>query len=248
MLATDDVLLNLMVKLSKNDSVATSTIKNKVLILSTPRSGSSLFCDVLNNTAQIGECAEWFNERYINAYGRMTNTSNVKFDEYLNFILEKTVGNTGVFAVNAHIEHMFFLLNKNINLLKLGFTAVVYVSRKDKVAQAVSLEKSKLTDSWSSDVKPDTDKLAELNNAGIAQSLQYIIESDTAYQEKLADFTHAEFYYEDFCQLVTPNDYKKLFELLDIDYQGEFKTTMKKQRDGFSKETITSFKQYLLGS
>lgn len=248
MLTTDEVLLELMIRLNQNESFPVNKIKKKVLILSTPRSGSSMFCDVLANTSQIGECAEWFNERYIAAYGKMKNTSNVNFDEYLNFILEKTVGDSGVFAVNAHIEHMFFFLNKNFNLLTLGFTVVAYVSRKNKISQAVSLEKSNLTDSWSSEVEADADKLSKINNLGIVQSLQHIVEWEQAYKEKLSHFVHAEFYYEDFCRLNDTNAFKKIFKLLDIDYQGKFETNMKKQRDYSSKEAIASFSKYLLGS
>jgi len=112
MKTTDDKLLQKMVALSKRKSTDINTIKKKVLILSIPRSGSSMFCDVLNNTKQLGSCAEWFNSRYIAAYGKVTGNVNVKFNDYLNFILEKTIGDTGGGVVNAHIEQMIFFSQK----------------------------------------------------------------------------------------------------------------------------------------
>jgi len=244
---TNDLLLEVMLGLSIKESIDVKKIRKKVLILSTPRSGSSMFCDVLANTEQVGECAEWFNNRYIAAYGKMMGSSNVQFNDYLTFIMEKTVGNTGIFAVNAHIEQMVFFAEKKINLLNLNFDVIVYISRNNKLAQAISLAKSRLTDSWSSDTKEDESKLEKLSNSLIVNSLKHIVDSESLYQEKLAQYTHAEFVYEDFSNLDKTTAYKELFDKIGVEYKGVLKTNMKRQSNSFSKNTLTSFENYILG-
>ncbi len=248
MQTTNDLLLSLMKSLNKKVSVDVKTIKKKVLILSTPRSGSSMFCDVLNNTGLLGECAEWFNSRYIAAYGKMKGNAEVQFNEYLTFVMEKTIRNTGVFVVNAHIEHLlFFAKNKNFNLLDLNFDTVIYLSRNNKLAQAVSLAKASHTDSWSSDVHFDKEKLQEITSPMIVNSLHHIVNSDNVYQNKLSKLTNAEFAYEDFVRLETADSYRKLFTMLDMKCPDNLQTNMTKQSDDFSKKALLSVKNYLLG-
>jgi hypothetical protein len=49
----------------------------RLMILSTPRSGSSLFCDLLESMAAVGSPLEWLNEERIRAYGRVMNLAQV---------------------------------------------------------------------------------------------------------------------------------------------------------------------------
>lgn len=247
MKSTDDKLLELMVNLSNRSSADLKTISSKVLILSTPRCGSTMFCDVLNNTKKLGECAEWFNSRYIAAYGKMMGNLNVNFNDYLNFILEKTIADTGVFVVNAHIEQVVYFAQKKVNLLNLKFDHIIYLYRKDKISQAVSLAKSRLTDSWTSDVAAAPEALDKMNNAVIVGSLKHIVDSDKNYQDSLAKYTNAEFAYEDFCKLEDTPIYSELFEKLNIEYLDVFNTSMQKQRNLSSKDFLSDFKKYLLG-
>ena len=246
MKTTDDLLLEKMIELSKNESCNINTIKKKVLILSTPRSGSSMFCDVLSNTKQLGECAEWFNSRYIAAYGKMIGSPNVQFNDYLTFIMEKTVNNTGVFTVNAHIEHMYFFASKKINLLNLNFDVIVYLSRKNKLKQAVSLAKSQVTDSWSSDVEEDKANLDLIKNSHIVNSLKHIVDSEEGYKEKLSQFTNKEFYYEDFSNVGKTTAFDELFKMIDIPYKGAYAANTVRQSDGLSNNLYTAFESYLL--
>lgn len=248
MKTTDDKLLEKMETLSKKKSVDINSIKQKVLILSTPRCGSSMFNDVLNNTEKLGTCAEWFNPRYLAAYGKMTGNSNVQFNKYLTFIMEKTVGDTGVFVVNAHIEQILFFAQKKVNLLNIKFDSIIYLYRKDKLSQAVSLAKARLTDSWSSDIKGNTEKLSKMCNADIVTALKHIVDSEKSYQDSLAKFTDKEYAYEDFCKLEATSIYNELFEQLSVDFSGGIKTNRKKQRDSFSKKAIVNFKKYILGN
>ncbi|WP_286233225.1 Stf0 family sulfotransferase [Thalassotalea sediminis] len=245
---TDNILLDLMKNLETRPSVDLNSIKKKVLVLSTPRSGSSLFCDVLTNTGMLGECREWFNNRYLAAYGKLTGNPQVQFNEYLQFIMEKTVGNTGVFAVNAHIEHMMFFAQRKVSLLDLGFDVVVFVKRKNKLAQAVSLAKSNITDSWSSETDNTEFDLEKVTPSIIVNSLKHIVDSEAHYEEFLSRFVKVAFDYEDFCQLNNTTAYSQVLSLLELNYEGRFETTLKKQSNNSSKQIIEQFNNYLAGN
>ena len=244
---TDDLLLDMMTALSKKESVDLNTIKKKVLILSTPRSGSTIFCDVLMNTKKIGDCREWFNMRYLAAYGKLVANENVNINEYLQFIMAKTIGDTGVFSVNAHIEHVMFFAQRKTNMLDIGFDQIIYLSRDNKLAQAVSLAKSNLTDSWGSDIQGNQENLSKMNNAEIVSSLKHIIDSDNYYQQHLAKFTQAEYSYEDFSTLTTTTIFSDIIKQWGIEYDGTFSSLMQKQRDKTSTKLVDDFRDYLLG-
>jgi LPS sulfotransferase NodH len=245
---TDDLLLDMMTALSKKESVDLNTITKKVLILSTPRSGSTIFCDVLMNTQKIGDCREWFNMRYLAAYGKLVANENVNINEYLQFIMAKTIGNTGIFAVNAHIEDVMFFAQRNTNMLDIGFDHIIYLSRDNKLAQAVSLAKSNLIDSWGSDIQGKPENLSKMNNAEIVNSLKHIIDSDTYYLQHLAKLTQAEYSYEDFSKLTTTTIFNDVLKQCGVEYNGSFSSLMQKQRDETSTKLMDDFRDYLLSN
>lgn len=145
---TDDLLVGLFEELKTRPDSASP--QKGLLVLSTPRSGSSLYCERLSNTQSVGQCLEWFNFRYMQAYQRVMNVNTIHFPDYFDFIKRKTTLNTGVLAVNAHIDQYIALLEKGLDLMSIDFSAVIYLSRRDVTAQAVSLAKATKSDKWSS--------------------------------------------------------------------------------------------------
>ena len=135
MATTEQRLLNRFKQL--NERADSKNVDKSILIISTPRCGSTLYCDVLSDLNMIGQCKEWFNMRYISAYATFKGISNINFQEYLHFLKLKTTNNTGVFSVNVHVEQYIDLLKHNLDIAELGFDCVVYLSRKNKIAQAV---------------------------------------------------------------------------------------------------------------
>ena len=247
MKTTDELLLDIMSDLNGRKSSDTSVVNKKLLILSTPRSGSSLFCDVLTRTSEIGECKEWFNPRYIQAYAKLFNLSQVDFNEYTQFITKKTIGPSGVFAVNMHIEQILQLKQSNINPLDLGFDLIVYVSRRNKIKQAISLARASLTDQWSTGTA-GREAPAEIPNSLIAQSLHHILESEQIYSTDLKQLVHEEFEYEDFQNLDTNSCYDTVLGLLGKSWSGTAKTTLERQADESSSNAVTRFMNHITGS
>ncbi|WP_299271007.1 Stf0 family sulfotransferase [uncultured Psychrosphaera sp.] len=238
---TEKQLLNLFKRL---DATPDGTpVTKSILILSTPRSGSSLYCDVLSSLNLIGECTEWFNMRYISAYAELKGLKNVDFQEYFNFIKRKTSGDTGVFAVNAHIEQYLSLINNKLNIMQLGFNCVVYLSRNNKIAQAVSLTKAQITDKWSASSKakhplPGTPPLTK-----IANSLSHIVASHEYYVENLKSSCDFEYCYEEFSDLSNKEFFIEPLNKLGVKITGsiDLKTDQRIQSDKKSDVWKTEF-------
>ncbi|MFT6689661.1 MAG: LPS sulfotransferase NodH [Colwellia sp.] len=248
MKTTDELLFDLMVSLKGRKSIPLKITDRKVLILSTPRSGSTLFCDVLNSTAKIGECREWFNMRYIAAFAKMNKTANINFSDYFNFISQKTIRNTGIFAVNIHIEQYIAMLNNKIDVKSLGFDFVVYLYRKDKISQSVSLAIAQISDQWSSSTNAVQDISGKINTKVISNALNHIVESEYIYNENFKSVTDIECSYEDFSDLNKTACFSNILDSLNIKIP-KFRPAapLKQQRNDFSNKVKTEYLKYLTG-
>lgn len=247
MKSTEAILLELMQDLDGRHGAALESVNKRVLILSTPRSGSSLFCDVLGNTGKIGECREWFNMRYLAAYGRMKDVQQVNLREYLSFVTAKTIGQTGVFAVNAHIEQLLHLRKNNFDVMQLGFDHLVYLYRKDKIAQAVSLARARITDSWSSEAWEKENADGKITHLAITDALRHLVYSEHLYREHWANQVHAEYAYEDFSRIGDTRAYHEVLTTLGLEPVAELSTDMNKQSRGDARALIDDYRRYVLG-
>ena len=91
-ITTEERLIDIFSDIDKHPDFPIKEITKKVAIVSTPRCGSSMFCDVLRNTDRVGDPKEWINKRYLSAYSRYfgINIKDVDFSKYLDFIFRKT--------------------------------------------------------------------------------------------------------------------------------------------------------------
>lgn len=143
-----DVFINLMCKrdLLQTTSDRLSKPKTSYAILTTPRSGSTYFCDLLSSTGIAGYPIEHL---------RLANQElalNCDFDYFrlLFNLMQHRISDNGVFGTKI-ISHFLFELRKAKpkfrNIFKLIDKYVLLV-RKDKVAQAVSLVIAQKTAVW----------------------------------------------------------------------------------------------------
>lgn len=135
-----------------------------LILCASPRSGTTLFCDLLTATGAAGRPASYFRAEDIAEWaGRM----GLPFDEgpaferaYLDAVVKRGTGETGTFALRlmwpslaelmARLELVFPGLVDDAARLEAAFGAPLYVhlSRRDKVAQAVSRLKAHQTGLW----------------------------------------------------------------------------------------------------
>lgn len=247
MKTTDQLICDLFDKIDTNNNTPLNNIAQKILILSTPRSGSSLLCDVLNNTNVFGYCAEWFNIRYLYAYKEWKKVDNISFKEYFHFIMAKSTTANGVFTVNAHIEHVNYLRKEGMDILGLGFDKIFFVSRKNKLSQAVSLAKSHLSDAWSADAKEHDYSKDEIDYHLIVDALKHISDQEKFCEQEIISLIDQTFYYEDFSNISNPKVFEAILDKCAITYNGSFETEMKKQRNSTSQEIVDEFNRQLNG-
>ena len=172
-----------------------------IALLSTPRSGSSLLGDRIINTQQLGTAREWINPRHMRAHLLVTGERQLNLSKYLDIIRKKTVTGNGVFSIKIHVSQYQSLLKSGYDIFELiPFDAVIYVQRRQKLAQALSLAKAQVTDHWNSKVEKPTnydELVSQITHSDILQSLQFILAQEDYVASKHASRVTASAIYED---------------------------------------------------
>ena len=230
----------------------TRGLEQSLLILSTPRCGSTLFCEALNNSLQLGIADEWLNYEYFAAWTLVLDLDHFDLQEYINWVARKTMRNTGVLVLNWHIGQVV-AMNKDfgLGLQSLDFKRVVYLSRRDKIAQAVSLAKAISTNQFRS--YEDATTVANLSFPAIAKALKNITDFDTFTQATLQEFIDFEWDYEDFRRIgdeaTRPHEsYGIILKEFGGRPQGRYSTgNLQKQGDDTNRRAASRFLKYLTG-
>ena len=123
----------------------------------------------------------------------------------------------------------------------------IYVYRKDKVAQAVSLAKAVVTNQFRADEDQQGDP-EDIDVTHIAQYLQIILNQESYYHINLAPSAAAEYAYEEFRYLDTGRRcYDETLLAMGPTPPSEYATKLKKQGDGHSRKLRDVFLQFISG-
>ncbi|MBC7605270.1 MAG: hypothetical protein H7255_21735 [Ramlibacter sp.] len=169
----------------------------RYVLCSTPRSGSNLIGDMLHATRLAGDPQEYLNARYIAGFMRSLadGTSQMDIGEYMARLERRRTSPDGIFGVKIHYEHITAQWPKHIGQavrFLRGYDHFVLLTRRDKVAQAVSLYKARQTQIWSSlDYKfmdaddPRRDKQVDYDPRAITRALSDVIDQEIAWRAVL---------------------------------------------------------------
>ena len=124
------------------------------LICSTPRTGSTLLCRGLWDTSLAGAPHEYFHQKHMADFNVRWDTKN--FEEYLSFLKKYRTSPNGVFGAKTHYDQFIYLQSQVDMSLAMPEVKYIYISRRDRVRQAVSLSKAILTKRWSSEGAVDS--------------------------------------------------------------------------------------------
>ena len=244
----DDLIFEQVQVLAPSNQSALPYPDKKVLILSTARTGSNLFCDVLAHTGLCGQPQEWFKAEFFNAYMKLPGNEEANFQDYLKSLLLNTTSSNGVFSVKVHIRQILELESRGINILDLNFDHVVYLYRNNKVDQAVSLAKASKTGQWVSGIKGNG-QAEVVANYEISEALNNILNMQNVYEEKYKHVVCDEYSYEDFSDQKNTKVFKRFFNLIGLDFSDiKIKTVLKKQSDSKSKRLSYQFMKYISNS
>jgi trehalose 2-sulfotransferase len=135
------------------DFPAVGPLQKSYVVASSYRSGSTYFCSLLWKTGVLGAPAEYVNTgdgrqlREVMAR-RLQSTSP---EDYFKKLLACRTSSNGVFGMKAHYDHFEQALNWCPTMLDLlSPISYIYLTRRDYIAQAVSMAKAIQTDRWTS--------------------------------------------------------------------------------------------------
>jgi len=116
------------------------------MIATAPRAGSTLLCRQLWQTGQLGAPWEYFDFRR-NKVAMIARLGVTSLAEYVSRLYELRTSPNRVFGFKATLPDFQF-----IKLARLRFPGarVIWITRNDRVAQAVSLARAWQTQKWSS--------------------------------------------------------------------------------------------------
>lgn len=217
-------------RLAARECVDIRTIKKALLVLSSRRSGSTLFCDTLSRTGKIGLCEEWFNPDYMAAYMDVVKPRHeFRIKCYLRWVACHSVGDTGVLALHVHVNQALNakeLFGAGLDMMTFDY--VVRVCRRDKIQQAVSLAKALKTNAWRHDERPSGSEVTvdDCFNAWKASCVE-----DRCIDKLYSTLVDEEVYYEDFAERGHTDCYDNVLIALGKDEQADYSTALRPQRD-----------------
>ena len=223
----------------------------RYLICSVPRSGSVLLGRLLRDTGLVGNPAEWlslstarqesseiksFLERFnVDSYKidnldigdsgiEVFDTAN-ELDNYLSYI-EQVSSTNNVFGMKCHFNH-FYYLNRpwqddaKVESFIKSFDKFILTTRKDKIAQAVSLYKAMNTGEWMLEPGQSPTEFTSYDYADINKVLCDLAVHETGWKLLLqrCNVSYLEVVYEDFIA-DKQSGLARVFDYLGIEYTG----------------------------
>jgi trehalose 2-sulfotransferase len=132
-------------------------LRKSYIVASSYRCGSTFLCTTLWKTGILGAPTEYLNIDPGNAAipapnepGRLMVRFGAKTPErYFTRLLQHRTGRNGIFGMKAHGHHFEAALAWCPSMLEiLAPVTFIYINRRDKVAQAISMAKAMQTNAW----------------------------------------------------------------------------------------------------
>ena len=125
----------------------------RYVVCSTQRTGSSLVCRALRDTEKAGQPMEFFHPRLIKAFLARFGRDQIATEAYVDFIESHRSTGNGVFGLKVHLDQLIGVM-KDITKRKIflsRFDRVILISRRNKLAQAISYARARQTQHWEAD-------------------------------------------------------------------------------------------------
>jgi len=122
------------------------------VVCSIPRSGSSLLCELLASTGLAGAPAEFFHPDKMVALKRRWDVAAL--EDYLRELLARKTGPNGVFGIKAHWGQYKPVLGDSDPRAAFPNAQLVFITRRDRLRQAVSWVRALQTLKWATQDNP----------------------------------------------------------------------------------------------
>ena len=159
------------------------TLRKSYIVASSYRSGSQYLCWRLWQTGLLGAPSEVLNPTselriLMNRFKARSPT------DYIAKLVARRTSRNGVFGMKAHFHHFEAFLKDYPALLEvLSPTTYIYITRQDKIAQAVSMAKALQTDTWTSRMEEGPKPAVIYDREMIAHCLADIERQDLTWRQ-----------------------------------------------------------------
>lgn len=126
-------------------------VRMRYMIVSQARTGGTFLCEALQRCGHAGLPFEYLNPAALKIIGRrMGAGGTIGFQRLMKALEHGRTGANGVFGMQLHIEQLSTLVKSLDDMKRLfrRYDRVVMLYRRDKLAQAVSLERSLQSTAW----------------------------------------------------------------------------------------------------
>jgi LPS sulfotransferase NodH len=121
-------------------------IRVAYLVCALPRSGSSLLCELLFGTGQAGAPAEYFDPATMDRFRDRWEAESLA--SYVTALRERRTGPNGVFGMKAHFFQLAETFRDGDLESRFPGLRYVYISRRDRLRQAISWARAIQTNRW----------------------------------------------------------------------------------------------------
>jgi LPS sulfotransferase NodH len=213
------------------------------LVCSIPRSGSSLLCELLGSTGLAGAPAEFFHPDKMASLQRRWGVDEL--GDYLRELLARKTSPNGVFGIKAHWGQYQPLFGESDPRTLLPALRVVFITRRDRLRQAVSWVRALQTLKWVTDVGPRVERPEVFDHDHITQKLGRIDREEEVW-ESLFDRHRIEPHrvvYEDFVA-AQAETVRAVLETLGVDAPADLQLPpplLDRQADERSEEWVERY-------
>src|SRR5271166_3141921 len=217
------------------------------IVASSPRSGSTYFCRLLGQSGLLGTPSEVLNPGFdLKGFKNRFKASSPA--DYIAELISRRTAKSGVFGLKAHFENFEGFLKEYPALLDvLSPVTYIYINRRDRVAQAVSMARALQTNQWSSQGEEGKKPELRYNRELIANAMKEVELQDAGWLNwfKAKNITPFRLTYEDL--LADPaGAIQKVVEHLGVQNaeRDEVKVPpVEKQGDDTNQEWIERFRR-----
>ena len=149
------------------------------LLLSQPRTGSTLVSDYITKTGDLGWCDEWLNPVWIDLVAKKTGTSDLS--KNLKWTLRHAASPDGSAAINIQLPQLLHWAKKQKPLPALP-SRLIYLTRNNRLEQAFSLAKARSTKIFQQVTPVKEQPSVQVSNLSIATALR-----DICYWHEIAE-------------------------------------------------------------
>jgi LPS sulfotransferase NodH len=157
-------------------------LRKSYIVASSYRSGSQYLCWRLWQTGLLGAPSEVLNptSELRVLMNRFKASSPA---DYIAKLIARRTSRNGVFGMKAHFHHFEAYQKEYPELLEvLAPTTYIYISRQDRIAQAVSMAKALQTDAWTSRMEEGPKPVMVYDREMIAHCLVDIEQQDVTWR------------------------------------------------------------------